>query len=144
MATTAPLAFLGFGIIRPLQRDLKNDFATGSGAELFKARIGQILGTKARTPNAAGEVPWRTDFGSWLHLLRHLNKSEAFDHLAHAYVIRALQRWEPSVVVKNTKVDREAPKAAILVVLFDVVDATGRVTIANQEARVPLDLGAET
>ncbi len=51
-SAAAPLAFLGVGLLRPFQRDRKNDFAKGSGAALISSRIGQILGTKSKTPQS--------------------------------------------------------------------------------------------
>ncbi len=133
------LTILGFGILRPFQRDQKNDFATGSGARIFAARIGQILGTKSDTPMSVGELPWRTNFGSRLHILRHLKNSESLEQLAHAYVVEALKRWEPSIVVSDTRIDRTTiPRTLIIVVKYNVIDRTGQTTLENQETRVPL------
>ena len=47
----------------------------------------------------ARELPWRTEFGSLLHLLRHQRSAAVLEELARVYVVDALKRWEPRVVV---------------------------------------------
>lgn len=54
-----------------------------------------------------GEVPWRTEFGSLLHLLRHQRNDAVLPELARVYVVDALKRWEPRVVVTSVQVTRE-------------------------------------
>lgn len=98
---TDPLAFLGRGLLRPFRRDEKNDLANGGGLALLTARVGQVLGTKADSTAGPGELAWRSDFGSRLHLLRHKNGSDALASLARAMVVEALRRWEPGVVVTS-------------------------------------------
>lgn len=101
-------AHLGYGLLRPFRRDRKNDFANGGGVELVKAAVGQVLGTLASSDYTVGEVPWRTEFGSLLSLLRHNNNDDEQQELARYYVLRALRRWEPRVTLKRTTISRKA------------------------------------
>ena len=99
--------FLGFGLLRPFRRDLKADFAADGGERLVRSAVGQILGTMAGSDFTQGELPWRTEFGSLLHLLRHQRNDAVLNELARVYVVDALKRWEPRVVVTSVKVTRE-------------------------------------
>lgn len=63
--------FLGFGLLRPLRRDQKADFAAAGGGQFIRSAVGQILGTVGSSDFTQRELPWRTDFGSLLHVLRH-------------------------------------------------------------------------
>lgn len=89
-------AFLGFGIIRPFQRDEKNDFANDGGVALVKSCIGQILGTRSSSQIMQGEIPWRPEFGSKFALLVH-RKGPNSRQVAKAYAQEAISRWEPRV-----------------------------------------------
>ena len=95
---------LGRGPIRPFSRST-TDVSTASGAALVKSAIGQILGTRAGSDTAQGELPWRPDFGSQLYLLRHGNHSRAMNSLAQVYVQDALSQWEPRADVTDTDVE---------------------------------------
>jgi hypothetical protein len=99
--------FLGFGLVRPFRRDQKSDFAADGGERLIRSAVGQILGTMAGSDFTQGEVPWRTEFGSLLHLLRHQRNDAVLQELARVYVVDALKRWEPRVVVTSVRITRE-------------------------------------
>lgn len=101
------LEFLGFGLLRPLRRDQKADFAAGSGEQLIRSAVGQILGTIGASDSTPGELPWRTEFGSLLYRLRHQKNDSVLQELARVYVVDALKRWEPRIVVTATTVQRE-------------------------------------
>ena len=58
------------GLAIPFHR-ASRDFATAEGEELLRAKIAQILMTEGATPRSEGEMPWRTNLGSGIHLLRH-------------------------------------------------------------------------
>jgi len=98
---------LGFGLLRPLRRDQKADFAAAGGEQLIRSAVGQILGTIGSSDNTPGELPWRTDFGSLLHVLRHQRNDTILQELARVYVVDALKRWEPRVVVTSVQATRE-------------------------------------
>lgn len=99
--------FLGFGLTRPFQRDLRSDFAAAGGEQLIRSAVGQILGTIGSSASTPGELPWRTDFGSLLHVLRHQRNDNVLQELARVYVVDALKRWEPRVVVTSVQISRE-------------------------------------
>jgi hypothetical protein len=99
--------FLGYGLLRPFRRDRKADFAAAGGEALVRSAVGQILGTMASSEHTQGELPWRTEFGSLLHLLRHQKNDAVLQELARVHVVDALKRWEPRVQVTSVKVTRE-------------------------------------
>lgn len=101
------LEFLGFGLLRPLRRDQKADFAAGGGEQLIRSAVGQILGTIGSSEVSPGELPWRTEFGSLLYRLRHQKNDSVLQELARVYVVDALKRWEPRIVVTAVAVGRE-------------------------------------
>lgn len=133
--------FLGRCVVRPFRRDKKGDFANEGGAALVKAAVGQVLGTICDSGATSGELPWRTDFGSQIELLRH--SSEAIvPHLARVYVLDALQRWEPRVLVKDVKIVTEyvdGVASVTLQVLYDIASSS-----TPGSAIVARDLVAET
>jgi phage baseplate assembly protein W len=101
------LEFRGFGLLRPLRRDQKADFAAGGGEQLIRSAVGQILGTIGSSEVTPGEVPWRTEFGSLLYRLRHQKNDSILQELARVYVVDALKQWEPRIVVTAVTVQRE-------------------------------------
>lgn len=100
-------AFLGRGLVRPFRRDRKQDFAFAEGEELVRSSVGQILGTLAATDFTQGEIPWRPELGSALHLLRHQKNDAVLQELARVHVADALKRWEPRVQLTSVQVTRE-------------------------------------
>jgi phage baseplate assembly protein W len=93
---------LGFGLTRPFRRD-QRDFAAAGGEQLIRSAVGQILGTIGASEFIQGEVPWRTDFGSSLHVLQLQRNGPVLRELARVYVIDALKRWEPRVVATSVE-----------------------------------------
>ena len=53
-----------------------------------------------------GELPWRTEFGSGLHLLRHQKNDALLQELARIHVVDALKRWL-RVRVTSVQISRE-------------------------------------
>lgn len=99
--------FLGFGLVRPFQRDLRSDFVAAGGEQLIRSAVGQILGTIGSSDFTQGELAWRSDFGSLLHVLKHQRNDHVLQELARVYVVDALKRWEPRVVVTSVQISRE-------------------------------------
>ena len=95
------------GLLRPFRRDRKADFAAGTGEALIRAAVGQILCTMAASEFTPGELPWRTEFGSGLHLLRHQKNDALLRELARIHVVDALKRWEPRIRVTSVQITRE-------------------------------------
>ena len=103
------------GALSPFRRDRKRDFATGEGAELLAAKVRQVLGTEGATVRSSGELPWRTSFGSAIHLLRHHNNDIVLAELGRLYVRDALKRWLPDVQVVGVDVEATGSKLSLLV-----------------------------
>lgn len=82
-------------LLVPFRRDRVRDFAAGAGYELRLAKVLQALLTEGDTPQGSGEMPWRTAFGSGLHLLRHRNSDAVLAELARVRARDALRRWAP-------------------------------------------------
>jgi len=139
ISTTVPGQpnFLGFGILVPFQRDQKSDFATGGDVALIKSNIKQVLGTKARSAVGGGELPWRTDFGSWLHLLRHRQNDVVLQEMARAYVIDALKQWEPRAQVTAVSIF-SVGRTLMLRIRFNIIIQSGNVLAQDQEVELPL------
>jgi phage baseplate assembly protein W len=97
--------FLGRGLSIPFRRDRARDWASASGEELVRSAVAQVLGTVGASDFTQGELPWRTEFGSLLHLLRHQKNDVALREMAKVYVQDALRRWEPRIMV--TRLDAE-------------------------------------
>jgi phage baseplate assembly protein W len=117
--------FLGRGVIRPFRRDRKQDFAFAEGEELVRSAVGQILGTLASTDFTQGEIPWRPELGSALHLLRHHKNDATLQELARVYVADALKRWEPRVQVTSVQVARERDRGENVLAIrlrYNVID----------------------
>lgn len=92
-APTSILQFLGSGIVRPFRRGA-SDVANDNGVNLVRSCVAQCLGTRV------GELEWRPEFGSRLHLCKH-RKGPVLSALAAYYVTEALSRWEPRVIVTS-------------------------------------------
>jgi hypothetical protein len=84
-------------LLLPFRRDQQRDLASGTDERLLAAKVTQALATEGTTPLSCGELPWRTAFGSALHLLRHLRNDAALADLARIYVRDCLERWVPDV-----------------------------------------------
>jgi hypothetical protein len=116
---------LGFGAIRPFRRDGKSDFAAAGGEAAVRSAVGQILGTMAASDFTQGELPFRTEFGSLLHLLKHQKNDAVLQELARVHVVDALKRWEPRVRVTSVQVTRERQNGENVLsirVRYDVID----------------------
>jgi phage baseplate assembly protein W len=94
-------------LIAPLRRDQVRDFASGTGNELAKSKVIQVLLTEGSTARTSGELPWRTAFGAGLHLLRHERNDDVLRELALVRVRDALARWAPGVEVTALSVERK-------------------------------------
>lgn len=138
---------IGFGLLAPFRRAGATDFASGGGIEQIKSRITSILGAKRSSPTSRGELPWRGEFGSYMHRLRHKSKTSLLQKLARQYAMDALAQWEPSVRVRSVTLvsTPNARRTLALRVSFDVVDVnpTGNRTILpGQTVDVPLSAAA--
>jgi hypothetical protein len=134
--------FLGFGLLRPFRRDRKADFAAAGGEALVRSAVGQILGTMASSDFTQGELPWRTEFGSLLHLLRHQKNDAVLQELARVHVADALKRWEPRVQLTSVQVTRERDRGENVLALrirYNIISANvpgNNVILAGMEQTV--------
>ena len=97
--------FLGFGLLTPFTRG-PADFSNDGGVDHLQSMIGQVLGTMAGSDYTEGELPWRSDFGSLLHFLRHKNNNDIISELAKVYIGEALARWIPQIRVKDVRTEK--------------------------------------
>jgi phage baseplate assembly protein W len=102
-------------LLIPFQRDRKRDFAIGSGEALLASKVRQALLTEGATARSSGELPWRTNFGSGLALLRHQRNDDALRELARVYVREALKRWVPSAQLVSLDVKQDGPSLTLRV-----------------------------
>ena len=102
-------------LLVPFERDRVRDFASGSGYELRLAKILQVLLTEGDTPQGSGEMPWRTAFGSGLHLLRHRNADAVLRELARVRARDALRRWAPTAEVVRVDASAESNELRVVV-----------------------------
>jgi Bacteriophage baseplate protein W len=119
-------------LLIPLRRDRKRDLASGAGAELLRSKVTQVLATEGSAPGSSGELPWRTAFGSAIHLLRHRRNDEALAELARIYARDALQMWLPSIQVVSVEVRQDDAKLTLH------VRFVGGGSSAPEDVEVPL------
>lgn len=97
--------FLGFGLLAPFTRGAA-DFSNAGGIDHLQSMIGQVLGTMAGSEHTEGELPWRSNFGSLLHFLRHKNNDPVTAELARVYIGEALARWIPQIQLKDVRTEK--------------------------------------
>lgn len=117
-------------LLTPFRRDRKRDFAVGSGDSLLASKVRQALLTEGATARSSGELPWRTNFGAGLALLRHQRNDDALRELARVYVREALKRWAPGAQLVSLEVTQDGPSLTLRV----------RVRERGAEATVSADL----
>jgi phage baseplate assembly protein W len=139
--------FLGFGITAPFRRDKKQDFAAAGGEPLIRSCVAQVLGTQCSDAGGTlqGELPWRHAFGSMLYRLKH-KKGIVLQELARIYVIDALRRWEPRVVITftNIKFDRQRLLCTITIRYHVITQnvAGNQVLLRDIEQQIDMPLAA--
>jgi phage baseplate assembly protein W len=142
-------AFLGYGILSPLQRDQKQDFANAGGLPLIQSCIAQILGTQCSADGAGveqqGELRWRPGFGSLLYRLKFLSEGSVLNDLARVYIVDALKRWEPRVAVSSAVTTFDRVRRALLIdLVYDVISSNvpgNAVVLPDVEQQVNVSLG---
>ena len=81
----------------------------GSGEVLLASKVRQVLLTEGATVRSSGELPWRTNFGAGLALLRHQQSDAALKELARVYIRDALRRWVPGAELVALTVEQDGP-----------------------------------
>jgi hypothetical protein len=102
-------------LLIPFRRDKKRDFAVGSGEALLASKVRQALLTEGATPRSSGELPWRTNFGAGLALLRHQRNDAVLAELAQVYVRDALARWVPGAQLLGVELQQSGPTLTLRV-----------------------------
>jgi len=102
-------------LLTPFRRDKKRDFAVGSGEGLLASKVRQALLTEGATPRSSGELPWRTNFGAGLALLRHQRNDTVLGELAQVYVREALARWVPGAQLLGVELQQSGPSLSLRV-----------------------------
>lgn len=123
-------------LLIPFRRDLKSDFASGTGEDLEHCKVTQVLATEGATPRSAGELPWRTNFGSALHLLRHQRNDEALGELGRVFTRDALQHWMPAAPLLDVTTKGEG-SSRFLRILIRGPGVVDRRTISVFEVLIP-------
>lgn len=114
--------FLGNGLDLPFRRGPR-DFVSVSGVDLVRARVRQILGTRAAFGDLFGDLPWRPDFGQKLWTFRHRGNTRTLRARASAFIREALS-WERSVRVVGVEIEREPladPELLMVHVTYEVL-----------------------
>lgn len=102
-------------LLIPFRSDKKRDFAVDSGEALLASKVRQALLTEGATVRSSGELPWRTNFGASLALLRHQRNDAALKELARVYVRDALKRWDPGAQLVALTVEQSGPELILRV-----------------------------
>jgi len=124
-------------LLIPFRRDKKRDFASGAGEDLLASKVRQALLTEGATPRSSGELPWRTAFGSGLHVLRHLRNDAALSDLARVHVRDCLKRWVPEAELVAVSAVRDGATLQ-LKVRFRAAKDAGK-TAATAEVQLSLE-----
>ena len=118
-------------LLIPFRRDKKRDFAVGSGEALLASKVRQALLTEGATARWSGELPWRTNFGAGLALLRHQRNDAALKELARVYVRDALKRWVSGAQLVAFAVEQDGPALTL------------RVRVRERETSAAVDVSIE-
>jgi hypothetical protein len=103
------------GLLAPLRRDRKRDFASDDGDALLASKVLQVLATEGASPRSSGEMPWRTAFGTPLQILRHQRNDAVLAELARVYLRDALRRWLPEATIVGVEVQRRDSELSLRV-----------------------------
>ncbi len=118
--------------IDPLFRRAAHDLATVDDDALVRAQVEQVLATECAPDGMGGELPWRTAFGSPLHLLRHRNASDATRELARVWIRNAIARWVPRAKVTTVEID---VSAEVFTVRVRLAGSAGTATVSQTVPR---------
>ncbi len=87
------------GMSLPFQRTGGSDFTTAEGEALVKANLMFLLTTPI------GFLPWRPDFGSRLHELRHSPDTITLRETVRVIISDAITKWLPYVRLDSVDVE---------------------------------------
>lgn len=133
----------GKGVLRPFRRNGAGDFNCASDISLVRANVGQVLGTICSSGDTDGEIPWRPEFGSLMHLLRYRNLDEITAELARVHVTDAINNWVFRVRVTDAEVIIDLANTSLIIkVTYDILGSNRRsVAASNQSSTTVVPLG---
>lgn len=137
--------FSGVGLLLPFQRDLKDDFANGSGDALFKSHVLLVLGIDAESEIADGELEWRTDFGSRFYLLRQQRNTIALQALAEFYAQEAFDAWLPELKLRSvlaTRVEQDGRDVGVQIHIGFDPPGIASTSTPDGKVKVSVNIGA--
>lgn len=142
---------LGFGLVTPFRRG-PNDFVNGGGIAFVQSMVSQVLGVRCDSDFTTGELPWRTEFGSLAHFLRHKANSPALQDLGRVYIADAIAVWVPQIRLKDVELEKKAgpqgekiKNVLAIRLLYDIIGVNrpgNQVLIPNVSQDVLLSLTA--
>lgn len=127
--------FQSMGLLVPLARDQKNDFANDSGEALAVAKVLQVLGTKP------GELDWHPAFGCDLHRARHKNNTPMLQAMIRLSIQDAFVKWMPSLALLGVDMTAKGRELYIQV-RFNERTAAGKRFAEDLTVTVPLPIAA--
>lgn len=137
---------LGFGLAGSFQRDGKGDFSALGGADLVRSCLAELLGIQAASEYTQGELPWRTELGSLLYLLRHHGNDTVVQALARQHVADAIRRWEPRVRLKtvtftvaDSKTTEDVGNVLVMKLVVDIVSSPGGNNVTVSDLAITLE-----
>jgi hypothetical protein len=107
---TSKIEPYGRGIVCPFQRDNKGDFANDAGLPLVRSNVGEAIGVIGPMGGEPGELPWRGEFGSRLHALRHRGlHSDLIRATAEEMTAGPIRNYVKDVLVTGVQVTTSDP-----------------------------------
>ncbi len=103
------------GLAHPFRR-IESDFASSSGDAEILMRVSQVLGTRQ------GTLPFRPDFGSELHRLRHKKNAIVLRETARVFVDDALRKWVPEAKLISVDILPSKANEIILKIITQIGD----------------------
>ncbi len=103
------------GLAHPFRR-IESDFASASGDAETLQQVSEVLGTRQ------GTLPWRPDFGSELHRLRHKKNAIVLKETARVFVDDALRKWVPAAKLIGVDILPSKANEIVLRVVVQIGD----------------------
>lgn len=109
------------GITTPFRRDGSNDFANGTGLEVIKSDVLQLISIIGPNSNFAGEMPWDMERGSRLIELKHRSGTQAMAQATAAYMVSGvIGKFDKRVSVLATKIEAKNDGKMKIDVVYNV------------------------
>lgn len=130
------------GLILPFDRNGISDFANATGRALISSAIQQVVATRATSAHEIGEVPWRSAFGSVIHLARHQNNTIVLEESVRQWVLDSFARWLSFVRATDIRIarvkDPDGNETIMVVRIAWIVPGTGGEVLGEGTTDVPI------